>query len=66
MAAGLRASVPGARTIHGMYVDKALIAWRDEPRKWRAYLGEGNDYFIAEDRARLPVRPRGKHVAHSL
>lgn len=66
--AGLRASVPHGATVHGMYVDAALIRWRDEKRKWRAYLSDGaaGDYFIAEDRDRLPVRPRGKHIAHSL
>lgn len=50
-----------------MYVDKAFIRWRDEKRKWKAYISEyGGGYFIAEDRVRLPVRPRGFHVAHTL
>lgn len=49
-------------TICGMRVTPAFIKWRDEKRKWRRYLSEGGggaDDFIAEDRDRLPVRPRG-------
>jgi hypothetical protein len=63
----IRASRPHAKTVHGMRVDAALIRWRDEKRKWKQYISEhGGGYFIAEDRDRLPVRPRGFHVAHTL
>lgn len=65
MALGLRASTPHARTVHGMYVDAQLMVWRDHKRKWRSILGETNDYLVVEDRERLPVRPRGKRVAHT-